>query len=375
MKHSLFFARETQPTTSTTSQEMAEFTMPPSSTPQEVEATMPLWLERVKSVQKQRQTPESIAVVQARIESRSKSKKSADHAKRLQTVQCYSKSAFASSISSLRAGSPASSQWPQLSGGIGAAVFSDSPVPASSAEADAWADSTSLAMATLQRAASAQNEEEAVSALESARVQLVSSGHAWASRGVDGAVDVATALGGVGDSQGAFVDLLGDLKMEPTDDADSARRFRLYEEHAETLSSIRKGLFAFWEGAKADVPEGAPKAAIEASLKAIDGAENLELREDRRYWFVYSMALKTSANEGQLEGVLQAVKTKLEVLANTDDCPVCLESIEANDAVALGCAHKLHIDCWRHWSAHCGTLRKAPFCPLCRSDEFLDDIL
>ncbi len=257
---------------------------------------------------------------------------------------------------------------------VGPAVFSASPSPANAAEASAWAESTSSALATLQRAASAENEEEANSALESARAQLVSCGHTWASRGEEGAVDVASALGG-GEGHGALADLLGDLKTEPTDDADSARRFRLYEEHSETLSSVRKALFAFWEGAKHDVPEGAPKAAIEASLKAIDGAEHLELQEDRRYWFVYSMALKTSANEGRLEGVLQAVKTKLEVLANTDDCPVCLERIEPADATALGCAHKLHLDCWRHWSAHCSTLHKAPFCPLCRSDEFLDDIL
>ena len=75
-------------------------------------------------------------------------------------------------------------------------------------------------------------------------------------------------------------DLLGDLKTEPTDDSDAARRFQLYEKHAETVATVRQALFSFWAGAQADVPNGAPRAAIEAALRACDAAEHQEINLD-----------------------------------------------------------------------------------------------
>ncbi len=82
--------------------------------------------------------------------------------------------------------------------------------------------------------------------------------------------------------------LLEDFKKEPTDDEDAQTRFRLYEAHAENVSTVRQALFKFWDAAKVDVPAGAPKASIEASIASIDGAENLELYINERYWFVVS---------------------------------------------------------------------------------------
>jgi len=97
-------------------------------------------------------------------------------------------------------------------------------------------------------------------------------------------------------------------------------------------------------------------------------------------WFVYAMARKVTTNESRLESILREIQTKLQLLGEATDCPVCLESISADAVsgeagVALGCAHKLHADCWRHWSAHCANRHKPAFCPLCRNDEFLEDIL
>lgn len=253
------------------------------------------------------------------------------------------------------------------------------------AEADEQAQMSSVAMATLQTAAECSDEEEAEEAIESARVQLEQAGHSWAARGEAGANEAAELLGGGGEGNGGsdggvLWDLLRDLQSEPSDDADAARRFSLYEAHAETVATVRKSLMSFWASAAAEVPAGLPKQAIEASLASIDKQENLELYIKPRHWFVYSMAKKAASNEQQLGAVLKAIMAKLEVLANEDDCPICLEPIDAESSesggcMALGCAHKLHADCWRHWSTSCAQQHKAAFCPLCRNDEFLEDVL
>jgi hypothetical protein len=362
-------------------------------------------LARVQSVQRSRATPEALALVQAKSEQRDRAKKNAGKAKRLHTVQAYSKSTFGGTMACMRSASFAP---PPPSGSFSFGVAAPAP-PASApmmlilfgggannqAEVTERAQLSSAAMASLQTAAECSDDEEAEQAIESARVQLELAGHTWASRGEAGAAEAADLLGcggGEGDdgvsgdggsSGGVLADLLRDLQVEPADDADAARRFALYEAHAETVATVRKSLVSFWAGAASDVPAGLPKQAIEASLASIDRPENLELYVEPRHWFVYSMAVKAAANEHQLGAVLRTITAKLEVLANVDDCPICLEPIDlemshsggGGGCFALGCAHKLHADCWRHWSAHCAQQSKAAFCPLCRNDEFLEEVL
>jgi hypothetical protein len=258
-------------------------------------------------------------------------------------------------------------------------------------QANERAQYASKAMSSLQLAANVDDEEEADMLLEEARVQLQSAGHAWASRGVEAANEVSDLLGGGmcddndsdNDSDGngnnnptsELNDLLSDLKLEPTNDDDCSTRFQLYEEHTETVSTIRKALFSFWDNAKEDVPLGAAKESIQSSLDNIDNAENLEVYLNPHYWFVYSMAKKVTSNETKIGIVLKEIQTKLELLASAVDCPICLESIENDDEHTFGCAHKVHKECWQHWSQHCNNIHKTPFCPLCRNDEFLEDIL
>lgn len=249
-------------------------------------------------------------------------------------------------------------------------------------EAAERAQYSSKAMLSLQQAANVDDEEEAECLIEEARIQLQSAGHAWTARGVDGANEASRALGDAdSDSEedeeaGAMNDLLSDLKSEPTNDEDCTRRFQLYEEHTETVSTVRKSLLSFWQTARDDVPDGAAKDSIEASLTNIDHAENLEVFMNPNYWFVYSMAKKVTSNETKLGLVLREIQTKLELLAATEDCPICLEAIDnKEDEHIFGCAHKVHKECWQHWSAHCSNNHKAAFCPLCRNDEFLEDIL
>jgi len=366
------------------------------------------WRQRVQSAQRSRATPEALARVQERSVQRENAKKSAGRAKRLHTVQAYSRSAFGGSMAGMRGASLSIQSGPPNAAPRGTlalvppALGASADVEGSSnsaptvlalfgsstkneTEVAEQAQMSSVAMATLQSAAECSDEEEAEEAIESAREQLERAGHAWAARGEAGANETAELLGGGGESNGSsdggvLEDLLRDLQSEPSDDADAARRFGLYEAHAETVATVRKSLTSFWASTAPEVPAGLPKQAIEASLASIDRQENLELHIEPRHWFVYSMAKKAASNEQQLGTVLRAIMAKLEVLANEDDCPICLEPIDTEDSetggcMALSCAHKLHANCWRHWSASCAQQHKAAFCPLCRNDEFLEDVL
>ena len=81
----------------------------------------------------------------------------------------------------------------------------------------------------------------------------------------------------------------------------------------------------------------------------------------------------------------QQALAQLELLAQQDDCPICLEPLaptgggdggDAPDApappVVLGCCHKVCGPCWRHWLQLKG---RGAFCPLCRNDEFLGNVV
>merc|ERR1719231_1404322 len=195
--------------------------------------------------------------------------------------------------------------------------------------------------------------------------------------GDEGLDAVDDALGGGADGDGGALDaLLAQLRAEPADDAEAEAKFALYEAHAEAVATVRDALFTLWAGARADVGDGAP--VFERALRGVDARANLELDEDSRYWFVYSMATAVSANEAKIARVMRELRAKLEMLAAQTECPVCLERLPtggAAPATTLGCAHRLCHECWRHWSATCRGAHKAPYCPLCRQDEFIGDVM
>merc|ERR1719326_218446 len=205
-----------------------------------------------------------------------------------------------------------------------------------------------LALVSLKAAAEEDDDDAGDEMLESAQRQLLAAGHAWAAKGDAGLDAVDDALGGGADghSDGA----LG-------------------------------ALFTLWAGARADVGDGAP--VFERALRGVDARANLELDEDARFWFVFSMATAVSANEAKIARVMRELRAKLEMLAAQTECPICLERLPAGGdggaaaaaATTLGCAHRVCGECWRHWSATCRAAHKASYCPLCRQDEFIGDVM
>jgi len=251
-------------------------------------------------------------------------------------------------------------------------AFGAATLPQTSTHARQRTIAATQAMETLHLASQARCVEEGDEVIDRALTQLSAAGYSFAH---DGGVGAETAAE-VADA--SLEELLGSLKREPTTEEDRVARFTLYERHADTVTLVRKSLLEFWDSAKEEVIDSAPRAAIEEQVAKIDDHANLEMYEDQHYWFVYSMARATARNESSIQKVLKAIRAKLALLAEDDQsCPICLEPIGNDDdgSVALGCAHKLHTDCWRHWSAHCVSVHKTPFCPTCRNEDFLDEIL
>jgi len=84
------------------------------------------------------------------------------------------------------------------------------------------------------------------------------------------------------------------------------------------------------------------------------------------------MTVKADSNNDKLKGVLRNIETKLELLNNLDDCPFCLESLENLETVTLGCCHKACKECCGFWQEMKG---RNAFCPLCRQEDFLSDVM
>ncbi len=317
-------------------------------------------------------TPEQQRSLAERRATRARLENLSRRAEQTQRLSNVSRAAFLGSCMSYEAAlAPERNLTLPLSSTALSTAFGEAAAPQSSEQARRRTIATTEAMETLQQAAGAQRIEEGDDAIDRALIQLSDAGYSFAhaDQGV-GAESAAEA------ADGALDELLASLKREPTSDEDRAARFALYERHAETVSLVRTSLLEFWASAKAEVTESAPRATIDEQVTKIDDPNNLEMYEDPRYWFVYSMARATTRNESSIQRVLKAIRAKLALLAEEHQtCAICLEDISSEDSVALGCAHKLHTDCWRHWSAHCISVQKTPFCPSCREEDFLDEIL
>jgi len=169
--------------------------------------------------------------------------------------------------------------------------------------------------------------------------------------------------------------ILNQLRIEPTDNAEIERKFGLYTDLLETVETSRKALEDFWLDCKEDFSnaQGNVVSQVERDIKNIDSEDNLGIADHGHRWFVYDMTMKADQNNTMIKGVLKTIETKLELLNNNDDdCPFCLEPLAETDPIVLGCCHKACKECWEHWQELKG---RNAFCPLCRQDDFLQDIV
>ena len=94
------------------------------------------------------------------------------------------------------------------------------------------------------------------------------------------------------------------------------------------------------------------------------------------HWFVYYMTRKANKNSAAIAQVLAKIRSKLEILANElGECPYCLDNLTAESCTTLGCCHRVCTECWEHWKELKQSIGATPFCPLCKHEEFVTDIM
>jgi hypothetical protein len=203
--------------------------------------------------------------------------------------------------------------------------------------------------------------------------------------------------------------LLGQLRTEPGSDEERAAKFQLYETFAETVSDARQATLDFWDEAAEEFGEAGSGArrGVERDISKLDSHQNLgfafgdggDHAAAPVNWFVHDMAVCAHRNADAIERLLQSMRMKLELLGSQAECPVCLEPFHEGGeeggegagagaaggdgsssgsglvhrpATTLSCCHKVCTSCWEHWK------RINPhnaFCPLCREQDFLVQIM
>jgi len=166
--------------------------------------------------------------------------------------------------------------------------------------------------------------------------------------------------------------VLNQLKKEPKEEKLVKAKFELYEDFLKTVEDSRKATYDFWKDCKTDFDEhsGNVVKQVENELGKVDDHENLGIIFHEHRWFVYDMMVKADSNNDKLKDVLKSIERKLELLQKDDECPFCLE--EGKKSVTLGCCHKACEECWTHWQELQGA---RAFCPLCRQEDFLTEVM
>lgn len=168
-------------------------------------------------------------------------------------------------------------------------------------------------------------------------------------------------------------ELLNQLRLEPNVEEEVTAKFLLFEKYLETVEKLRSETFEFWADAQVDFHESA-RGDIQRSLTRIDSADNMGIMFVEGRWFVYDMTKKAGTNSALIGSILATIKSRLELLGRQDECPICLDDLTQCGAEphVFQCCHKVCGDCWEHWQE---MQRSNAFCPMCRNEEFLGDIM
>eukprot|EP00943_MAST-04B_sp_MAST-4B-sp1_P006099 g6099.t1 len=168
-----------------------------------------------------------------------------------------------------------------------------------------------------------------------------------------------------------FEKLLSTLRKEPTEEAEVAVQFEVYEEYLKTVVTAREGLQDLWKNSADEFPVQAQEL-MKTKITNVDKSSNLEINFESSNWFVHEMLKKAEQNRRMLLRLAKEIETKLELIAREEDCPVCLDKIEKGNKTVLSCCHCVCTDCWVHWNQ---VMHDRAFCPICRNDEFLSAML
>jgi hypothetical protein len=174
-----------------------------------------------------------------------------------------------------------------------------------------------------------------------------------------------------------LITLLKELEVEPREDSELTAKFALFETFLQTVTVIREQTLEFWRDNK-DLFEGGMNVAAQREVDKIDAEDCMGIVDDPRRWFVYAMTKKANENSGKIALTLSLLRSRLEQINNEDvgECPFCLEDMGpmkgCNETTVLSCCHRVCTPCWQQWQAVKGS---HAFCPLCRSDEFVAEVL
>lgn len=172
--------------------------------------------------------------------------------------------------------------------------------------------------------------------------------------------------------------LLASLASEPTDSEELVAKFKLFENILATVTAIRNETIEFWRENK-DQFSGEALQAGERDIHAIDSPDTMGL-SDHEYagskWFVYYMTKKANTNNIMISKILANIRAQLELLSNDlGECPICLDELTVESALTLSCCHRVCRTCWQHWKQLKVSVGAQPFCPLCKHEEFVVDVM
>lgn len=167
--------------------------------------------------------------------------------------------------------------------------------------------------------------------------------------------------------------LLAQLAREPRSESEMSAKFQLFENFLATVTTIREETLNFWAANK-DQFLGATREDGERSIRAIDSADAMGIDTScTDKWFVYYMTQKANNNNRKITATLAAVRARLDLLSQElGECPFCLDQLESDTCTTLGCCHKACNTCWDHWVSIKGP---SAFCPLCKHQEFVEEII
>lgn len=166
-------------------------------------------------------------------------------------------------------------------------------------------------------------------------------------------------------------DLLSQFKTEPAEE-ELAVKFALFEDFQRTVEVVRDSVMDFWTENAGHFPAEI-RAHTEREIAGIDNADHLGVNPHGSTWIVYYMCIKAHENSTMITGLLSSIKARIGLLAQEPgDCPCCLLPMTAAETHTLGCCHKTCEECWVQWKALKGS---EVFCPVCRSEEFVDEVV